>query len=131
MPIGYKDYPADWEQTRQRILTRAKDRCEQCGMINRKFIYKSNRYYILDGDQLHYNSLIDMGMSKADALKRLNLTEIVLTIAHLDHDKENHQVTDGRLKALCQKCHLQYDIPRHIENRKYGREFRKDQTTLF
>jgi 5-methylcytosine-specific restriction endonuclease McrA len=33
-------------------------------------------------------------------------SKVVLTIAHLDHDPENWNVTDDRLKALCQKCHF-------------------------
>ena len=37
--------------------------------------------------------------------------KVILTIAHLDHDEENENVTIDRLKALCQKCHLRYDIP--------------------
>ncbi len=36
--------------------------------------------------------------------------KIILTIAHLDHDEENHDVKDDRLKALCQRCHLRYDV---------------------
>ena len=36
-------------------------------------------------------------------------SRVVLTVAHLDHDPENWEVTDDRLKALCQKCHLAYD----------------------
>lgn len=60
-----------------------------------------------------------------------NGTKVVLTIAHLDHDKSNFEITDDRLKALCQKCHLAYDLGRHTENRKYGRNFRKNQYKLF
>lgn len=59
-----------------------------------------------------------------------NGTKVVLTIAHLDHDKFNHDVDLKRLKALCQKCHLQYDLPRHIANRKYGRNHDKNNYKL-
>ena len=38
-----------------------------------------------------------------------HLIIIILTIVHLDHDVDNHQVKDERLAALCQKCHLDYD----------------------
>jgi hypothetical protein len=34
---------------------------------------------------------------------------VILTIAHLDHDETNWKVSDDRLKAMCQKCHLDYD----------------------
>lgn len=36
-------------------------------------------------------------------------TKIILTIAHLDHDETNWDVTIDRLRAWCQLCHLQYD----------------------
>lgn len=35
--------------------------------------------------------------------------KVVLTIAHLDHDEENWNVSLDRLRALCQRCHLRYD----------------------
>lgn len=35
--------------------------------------------------------------------------KVVLTIAHLDHDETNWNVKIDRLRALCQRCHLQYD----------------------
>ena len=99
MPCNYNEYPPDWKETRERILLRAKNCCEECGILN--YIIKPSG------------------------------TKIILTIAHLDHNKENWEVTDDRLKALCQKCHLGYDLSRHIENRKYGRIFRKTQHKLF
>lgn len=38
-------------------------------------------------------------------------SKVVLTIAHLDHDETNHDVSLDRLMAMCQKCHLTYDAP--------------------
>lgn len=38
---------------------------------------------------------------------------VVLTTAHLDHIPEN--CTDDNLKAMCQGCHLHYDIDHHRE----------------
>ena len=35
---------------------------------------------------------------------------IILTIAHLDHDETNWNVSIDRLKALCQRCHIRYDV---------------------
>jgi len=98
MPIDYSEYPPNWKEIRKRILDRANNCCEFCGIPN---------YAIKD-----------------------NGTKVVLTIAHLDHDKSNHNVSDDRLKALCQGCHLKYDLHRHIENRKYGRNWRKNQMKL-
>jgi hypothetical protein len=59
--------------------------------------------------------------SEAWSADGLKATKIVLTIAHLDHDKINHEVKLERLAALCQKCHLGHDINHHTNNRKYGR----------
>lgn len=103
MPIDYSQYPPNWlTEIRPYILTRACNRCEECTAAN--------------GTQVERNG---------------KFTTIVLTIAHLDHDKRNWNVKMERLKALCQRCHLNYDRSRHIENRKYGRNFRENQLTLF
>jgi hypothetical protein len=61
---------------------------------------------------------------------KLGAMQIILTIAHLDHDHTNRNVQDDRLKALCQRCHLQLDMPIHVRNRKYGRGHSK-QPKLF
>src|SRR5690606_27150128 len=98
MPIDYSEYPPNWKEIRKRILDRANNCCEFCGIPN---------YAIKD-----------------------NGTKVVLTIAHLDHDKSNHNVSDDRLKALCHGCHLKYDLHSHIENRKYGRNWRKNKMKL-
>lgn len=104
MPIDYKEYPYNWNEIRERILLRAKNCCEFCGIANYTIKHKLNS---------------------------CKITKVVLTIAHLDHDKFNHDVKDDRLAALCQKCHLAYDLPRHINNRKYGRNYRNGQGELF
>lgn len=51
-------------------------------------------------------------------------SKVVLTVAHIDHDKTNNRF--GNLAALCQKCHLGHDIKQHVDNRKYGRNWKGD-----
>lgn len=41
-------------------------------------------------------------------------SKVVLTVAHLDHNPQN--CADENLKALCQRCHLRYDIEHHKKN---------------
>lgn len=41
---------------------------------------------------------------------------ITLTVAHLDHTPENCAISN--LRALCNACHLGYDIDRHVRNRQ-------------
>jgi len=49
---------------------------------------------------------------------------VILSISHQDHDINNNNYNN--LKALCAKCHMQYDRPKHLETiaknkaRKYG-----------
>ena len=41
-------------------------------------------------------------------------SKVVLTVAHLNHIQMD--VRDENLKALCQRCHLRYDIEHHKKN---------------
>lgn len=47
------------------------------------------------------------------------LIEIVLTIAHLNHQPEDCRPEN--LKAMCQRCHLRYDQKHHFESRRSGK----------
>lgn len=131
MPINYAEYPPDWKERRARILERAGHRCEDCKLVNHSIITKADRRNPSPAEWDMYNGMLRNDYSKAQAMRRMRFTQIILTIAHLDHDKDNWDVPDDRLRALCQRCHLKYDLPRHIENRKYGRDFRKNQEKLF
>lgn len=55
-------------------------------------------------------------------------SRVVLTVAHIDRDKSNNRFDN--LAALCQRCHLRHDLPQHIANRKYGRNWKRDQLKL-
>jgi 5-methylcytosine-specific restriction endonuclease McrA len=46
----------------------------------------------------------------------INGSKVVLTVAHLNHVPEDCR--DENLKALCQRCHLEYDRPYHQMTRK-------------
>ncbi len=125
MPINYKEYPTNWKkEIRPAVLARATNCCEECGVPNHAFIYRPEKgkpdwKYMPEGHE-----------ADAMGLDGVKFVKIILTIAHLDHDKENHNVKLERLKALCQRCHLKYDMGRHIANRKYGRKH-NDNLKLF
>ncbi len=36
MPCNYKLYPSNWKEIRERILKRAKNKCECCGLQKKK-----------------------------------------------------------------------------------------------
>jgi len=111
MPINYSVYPPDWKEIRERILKRSKNKCEYCGLKNYSYVY-SVQYYIRYNGNYSYRAI--WFRSQKDAIRECLGTEIkkvkvILTISHLDHDEENHKVSDDRLKATCQICHLRYD----------------------
>lgn len=125
-PIDYSKYPPNWKtEIRPAILKRANNCCEQCRVPNHELIYRpikgSNKWKLAPE-----GLLID-----AMALDGIKFTKIILTIAHLDHDKHNFDVDYSRLAALCQRCHLKYDLNNHINNRKYGRNWKDKQIPLF
>jgi len=115
MPIDYSRYPDDWKtDIVPRILNRADHKCEFCGIENKSkttsipmkvsdgFRYKIKRFWITNQGDIIRMSPFALGGD----IKEIT---VVLTIAHLDHDEENHDVKDDRLAALCQYCHLNYD----------------------
>src|SRR5688500_6267125 len=141
MPIDYSRYPPDWKQTRARILERAGNQCEWCEAPNREWrvtnphaahgrdsdgnvVWGSDFYY---PDKEGADDFAEWLGSRYETTPIPPPVRIVLTIAHLDHDEGNWDVTDDRLAALCQRCHLTYDAP---EKRRRRRE-KKYRESLF
>lgn len=92
MPIKPENkhrYPKNWKQIRADILARANNRCEFCGIEN--YAYRLNP-------------------------KTGKNVKIILTIAHLSHEPED--CSPENLRALCQRCHNQYDAKHRAETRK-------------
>lgn len=93
MPIKPENkdrYPKNWKsEIRPSILRRANNRCEFCGVENHD--YRLNK-------------------------KTGKLVRIVLTVAHLNHTPEDCRPEN--LRALCQKCHNEYDARHRVETRK-------------
>jgi hypothetical protein len=54
---------------------------------------------------------------------------VVLTVSHTDHQPENCH--PDNLRALCQRCHLNWDRDHHRENRKKAARLRKASGDLF
>jgi hypothetical protein len=61
---------------------------------------------------------------------------VVLTCAHIGAQREDgtpgdpHDKADVRpenLRAWCQRCHLTYDLPEHIANRRRNRQRQREQ----
>lgn len=127
MPIDYSQYHPKWSLISRLIRHhRAKNKCEWCSIGNGTVIKRLNGGAFrlpcsTDWDMIH--SRIRHGNSSmTESLKYHGFSKIVLTVAHIDHDKTNNRFNN--LAALCQKCHLSHDIKQHVENRKYGRNWK-------
>ena len=133
MPIDYKKYCQDWK-LRSRFIRffRAKNKCECCGVPNKKMIlrghfdgievYQDIEGAIFRADNSEY--LTHRYIGEVDKEVKNNFIKVVLTVAHLDHDINNNSFFN--LKAMCQKCHNNYDK----EHRKATRRKKKNQLVL-
>lgn len=116
MPIDYSKYPPNWKtEIVPRILERDNHACKFCEVENGHTVtsiplriqdvdgrYKIKKFWLTaDSDVKRMTPY-----AKGGKIKRV---AVVLTVAHLDHDEGNHEVSDDRLAALCQYCHLNYD----------------------
>ena len=101
-------YPSEWRVIRADIIARSGMRCEcqgECGLHHRRRC--SERH----------------GEMAAWAKGR-----VVLTVAHLDHTPEN--CAADNLKAMCQRCHLRYDVVHHQRNAATTRRIAKNNHEL-
>lgn len=56
-------------------------------------------------------------------------SRVILTTAHLDHDPSN--VDRANLRAMCNRCHLSYDLRHHQKNAAATRRAAKNNGELF
>lgn len=109
-----------WLSIRQRILTRADNRCEQCGKPNRETVMTVSGGYcfmawtLCDGAAA-WRDCYGKIVARVSTSFAPRFVRVVLTIAHLNHVSGDDR--DENLKALCQWCHLNYDKLHHRETR--------------
>lgn len=105
MPVDWSRYPPAWRRKISPLIRRvAGNKCEWCGIAN--------------------------GAPLASG----RLGRVVLTVAHLGtpyangqpgdkHDK--HDVRRENLAALCQRCHLRFDLEDHLQHARVTRQRKK------
>jgi len=109
MPWDRSLYPKDWKDISARIKEIAGNRCQcsgECGL------HQGQRCEERNGQPAKWAK-----------------GKIVLTVAHLNHIEMD--VRDENLKALCQRCHLRYDIDHHQVNARKTRRAKKAHGELF
>lgn len=107
MPIRPENrarYPKDWKAISLRIRERAGNRCE--------------------GSPDFPTCRAKNGRPHPDTGSR-----VVLTVAHLDHTPEN--CSDENLKAMCQRCHLNYDRHHHAQTAYATRKAKANTDDMF
>ena len=121
MPWDRKKYPKEWDAFSLAIRKdRAKGRCEchgECGL------HKTN-----PGPR----RCVERNGKPGKWMKG----PVVLTVAHLNHKGgvcqcEPRCAIPGHVKAMCQRCHLRLDHPRHVNNARRTRHARKAHRDLF
>lgn len=89
MPMNPADYHPDWKNISRQIRQQASWHCEGTPHFP--------NCHALAGDKHPDTGSI-----------------VVLTVAHMDHDKTNND--PANLRALCQRCHLDWDHDHHMAN---------------
>lgn len=113
MPINYDLYPKNWHtEIRPRILERANNCCELCGVENSRWVWQHPSIHYLFSQEAQVASRW-YGASEATEPQHGYL--VVLTISHTNHDITDNR--DENLQALCQTCHLRHDADYHAMNR--------------
>src|SRR3990167_2751561 len=98
MPIDYGKYPKNWKDISLAIRARSGGRCEchgECGL--HRTTGGPRRCVERNGEPAKWAK-----------------GKVVLTVAHLNHTPEDCR--DENLKAMCQRCHLRYDLKHHQQN---------------
>lgn len=121
--MDYSRYPKNWKQISLRIRERDNWQCKFCGVDNGAVGYRRK-----DGSFVEFQSDED---EPPQGFKQL---VIMLTVAHLGvpkpdgspgdvHDKMDCR--DENLAALCQRCHLRYDLREHVQNAHRTRRLKR------
>lgn len=110
--MNREKYPDDWADISRAIRDRSGGRCECVGECGRNHAVDTL-------DHIHWKSLVDLSQSARCLAQNyyphpVTGSQVVLTVAHLDHDTTNNN--PGNLRAFCQRCHNKYDAPNRRRN---------------
>lgn len=98
MTFNPADYPPNWKELSRSIREdRANNQCECTGECGKRHLL--GRCTETNGEP-------------AQSFRG----RVMLTVAHLDHN--THSDDPNNLRAMCQACHLRYDVTHHLRNRR-------------
>lgn len=125
-------YPIDWPQLSRWVrFARAAGRCEACRRPHGALIAcLADGRWFEDGEGAWRDGRgRRTRLPEPAALRRVRLTRVVLSAAHLDHDPTHN--APGNLRSLCQRCHLLHDRPHHLAQRRLSYRLRWALGDLF
>ncbi|RIK92464.1 MAG: hypothetical protein DCC73_11820 [Proteobacteria bacterium] len=121
-PENRRRYPQNWKSISYKIMQRAGNRCEVCGVRHGDWGWRDERGRF---QRVRARPFIEAGHGKPPfytnmrwpdgVVREVKIIKIILTVAHLDHQPEN--CADENLMAMCQRCHNLYDINFRAFNR--------------
>lgn len=140
MPIRPENrarYPANWREISAHIRQRDGQRCKLCGVVNHSWGWRdaSGEFHRVPKGPIRDCWPRDERFTRKPPFTinsdkgQLRIIEIVLTVAHLDHQPEN--CADDNLAAMCQRCHLRYDQAHHAQTAYLTRRSGKARADLF
>lgn len=110
MPMDRSRYGDNWEKVSRTIRRIAGNCCEWCGIPNGAPLPSGRKGKVV-------LTVAHLGASRPDGVGWVDGSK---------HDK--HDVRRENLAALCNKCHLTYDLPDHIQHAKETRQRKKRET---
>lgn len=149
MPMDRKKYPSNWDEISIAIRHRDGWRCKFCGVSNGAIGFRDDGKFFKVADSRadvetaqhdgwrvsrngswRWTAYRKISNNALEQFEFRDATEIILTVAHLGvdhadgssgnpHDK--HDCREENLAALCQRCHLAYDMSDHIKNARSRR----------
>lgn len=117
---GHRYYPPDWKAIARAIRDRSGGRCECHGECGLHRTHPGPRRC----------------EERNGALAQWANGRIVLTVAHLNGPDGPCRCSPlcadpDHLKAMCQRCHLRYDLPLHMRNASATRYRTRNNLDLF
>lgn len=137
MPCDYRLYPKDWPERRARVLARANNCCEECGVANGLLGWRFPSGRWITPDEFGESWMSNEDENAAERILAKPCRPIILTVAHLDRtgppgpNDGPLDCPDDRLKALCQRCHMRLDAARHQAKAAITRRQQRGLTDLF
>jgi hypothetical protein len=111
-------YPPHWRELSARVrFEPAGGKCQTCGRPHLAYLrcLPDGRWF--DDEAATWRDRRGRPTRWPDLVEatELRTTRVVLAAAHLDNDPTNNRLVN--LRALCQRCHMLHDRPKHLAQR--------------